>query len=287
MAKKSFVIPMSVVMILLSLIMLLPFLMMILTSLKTMEDIFSPRLIWIPEHIQWSNYIKAFSQGNWPRYFYNTFYVTAVTVLISLLINSFAGYAFAKLNFKGRDTLFLISLIGLMIPPQVTMIPVFLVLKHIPLANGNNWLGQGGLGWINSYNGLIAPYVAGSFGVFLFRQFFLQIPRELDDAAKIDGMGRLRAFFTIYVPLSKPVFATLIALKATASWNEYTWPLIITNTDSMKTVQIALTMFRDEYQTQWNLLMASTTIMVLPLLVLFVFTQRYFIEGIVNTGVKG
>lgn len=287
MVRKSYTIPVSVVMALLSIIMLVPFLMMILTSLKTMEEIFAPRFVWIPDKWQWSNYTEAFSKGDWGRYYFNTFYVTVVTVLVSLLINSFAGYAFAKLNFKGRNVLFFISLVGLMIPPQVTMIPVFVILKHIPFAGGNNWLGEGGLGWIDSYNGLIAPYVAGSFGVFLFRQFFLQIPKELDDAAKIDGMGRVRAFFKIYVPLSKPVFATLVALKAAASWNEYTWPLIITNSEHMKTVQLALSVFRDENQTQWNLMMASTTIMVLPLLVLFVFTQRYFIEGIVNTGVKG
>lgn len=287
MVKKTFIIPTSVVMGLLSLAMLVPFLLMVLTSLKTMNEIFSPHFIWFPKHIQWSNYTEAFSRGDWATYYSNTFYVTVVTVLISLVINSFAGYAFAKLNFKGRDTLFLISLIGLMIPPQVTMIPVFLILKHIPFAGGNDWQGGGGLGWIDSYNGLIAPYVAGSFGVFLFRQFFLQIPNELDDAAKIDGMGRIRAFVKIYLPLSKPVFATLIAIKATSSWNEYTWPLIITNSESMKTIQIALAMFSDESQTQWNLLMASTTIMVLPLLVLFIFTQRYFIEGIATSGIKG
>ncbi|MBM7566656.1 carbohydrate ABC transporter permease [Paenibacillus sacheonensis] len=287
MVKKSVTIPVSVVMVFVSLAMLVPFLMMVLTSLKTMDEIFAPHFVWIPDKWQWSNYKEAFSQGDWGRYYFNTTYVTVVTVVLSLLINSFAGYAFAKLNFKGRDLLFFISLVGLMIPPQVTMIPVFIILKHIPLAGGNDWVGHGGLGWIDSYNGLIAPYVAGSFGVFLFRQFFLQIPKELDDAAKIDGMGRVRAFFNIYVPLSKPVFATLIALKAVASWNEYTWPLIITSSEHMKTVQLALTVFRDENQTQWNLMMASTTIMVLPLLVLFVFTQRYFIEGIVSTGVKG
>ena len=287
MQKKTFLIPVSLFMQALTLAMLFPFFLMIITSLKTMDEIFSPQFIWIPERPDWANYIEAFQRGNWGIYFFNTFYVTVVTVIISLIINSTAGYAFAKLNFKGRDALFFISLIGLMVPPQVTMIPVFLLLKHIPLAGGNNLWGQGGLGWIDSYNGLIAPYVAGTFGVFLFRQFFLQIPKELDDAARIDGFGRLKAFLQIYVPLSKPVFATLVALKATSSWNEYTWPLIITMSDEMKTVQLALSMFRDENQVQWDLLMASTTIIVLPLLILFVFAQKTFIEGIVTTGIKG
>lgn len=287
MTNRTFAIPVSIVLLLLSLVMLFPFFLMILTSLKTMDDILSPRFVWFPEKLDWSNYTEALQRGNWGRYFFNTFYVTSVTVLISLAINSLAGYAFAKLRFKGRDTLFIISLIGLMIPPQVTMIPVFLLLKHIPFAGGNNWLGQGGLGWIDSYNGLIAPYVAGTFGVFLFRQFFLQIPKELDEAAIMDGMGRLRAFWHIYVPLSKPVFATLIAIKATSSWNEYTWPLVITNSDNMKTVQLALSMFRDEHQVQWDLLMAATTLIVIPLILIFLFTQKYFIEGIVTTGIKG
>lgn len=287
MTNRTFAIPVSIVLLLLSLVMLFPFFLMILTSLKTMDDIFAPRFVWFPEKLDWSNYTEALQRGNWGRYFFNTFYVTSVTVLISLAINSLAGYAFAKLRFKGRDTLFIISLIGLMIPPQVTMIPVFLLLKHIPFAGGNNWLGQGGLGWIDSYNGLIVPYVAGTFGVFLFRQFFLQIPKELDEAAIMDGMGRLRAFWHIYVPLSKPVFATLIAIKATSSWNEYTWPLVITNSDNMKTVQLALSMFRDEHQVQWDLLMAATTLIVIPLILIFLFTQKYFIEGIVTTGIKG
>jgi multiple sugar transport system permease protein len=287
MSQRRFIIPVSFIMLVFSIVMLFPFFLMIITSLKSMDEIFSPQFVWVPEHLDFANYAEALQSGDWGAYFSNTLYVTFVTVIISLIINSFAGYAFAKLNFKGRDLLFLISLIGLMIPPQVTMIPVFLVLKHIPLAGGNDLWGQGGLGWIDSYNGLIAPYVAGSFGVFLFRQFFLQIPLELDDAAKLDGMGRVKAFFQIYVPLSKPVFATLVALKATASWNEYTWPLIITNSDKMKTVQIALSIFRDENQVQWDLLMASTTMIVIPLLILFVLTQKYFIEGIVASGIKG
>ncbi|MEC0230464.1 carbohydrate ABC transporter permease [Paenibacillus alba] len=280
-------IALSIIVLIFTLLMIFPFLLMVLTSLKTMGDIMSPSFIFFPKTIVWHNYVEAMSRGNWGRYFFNSFFVTIITVIVSLLLNSIAGYCFARLNFKGRDLLFLISLIGLMIPPQVTMIPVFLILRHVPFAGGNDFLGQGGLGWINSYMGLIAPYVAGSFGVFLFRQFYLGFPKELDDAAKIDGLTRLQTFMYIYVPVSKPIFATLVALKATQSWNEYTWPLIVTNADSMKTVQLALTMFRDETQVQWNLLMSATTLIILPLLVLFLFTQKYFVEGIVTSGIKG
>ncbi|KIL37166.1 ABC transporter permease [Gordoniibacillus kamchatkensis] len=287
MEKTKYRIPVSAVMLVLSLVMLIPFGMMVLTSLKTMGEIQAPKFVFIPEHLSLSNYVQAMQRGQWGRYFFNSFYVTAITVIVSLLINSIAGYSFARLHFKGRDLLFLISLIGLMIPPQVTMIPVFLILKHVPFAGGNDWMGQGGLGWINSYMGLIAPYVAGSFGVFLFRQFYLNFPKDLDDAAKMDGLTAVKTYWHIYVPLSKPIFATLVALKATQSWNEYTWPLIVTNSDAMKTVQLALTLFRDETQVQWNLLMAATTLIVLPLMIVFLFAQKHFIEGIVTSGIKG
>jgi len=287
MENSKYRIPVSAVMLVLSLVMLIPFGLMVLTSLKTMGEIQAPQFVFIPEHISLDNYIQAMQRGDWSRYFFNSFFVTAVTVIISLLINSVAGYSFARLQFKGRDMLFLISLIGLMIPPQVTMIPVFLILKHVPFAGGNDWMGQGGLGWIDSYMGLIAPYVAGSFGVFLFRQFYLNFPKDLDDAAKMDGLSAIKTYWHIYVPLSKPIFATLVALKATQSWNEYTWPLIVTNSDAMKTVQLALTLFRDETQVQWNLLMAATTLIVLPLMVIFLLAQKHFIEGIVTTGIKG
>jgi multiple sugar transport system permease protein len=260
---------------------------MLATSLKTVGELQSEVFTFIPKNLAFNNYIEALSRGNWPRYFWNTFYVTFITVLISLIINSTAGYSFARLDFKGRNTLFIISLIGLMIPPQVTMLPLFIVLKKFPLAGGNDIFGNGGMGYINSYMGLIMPYVAGSFGVFLFRQFYLNFPRSLDDAAKIDGLGRIKTFLYIYAPLSKPIFATLACLKATQTWTEYTWPLIMTTNDQMKTVQLALTMFRDETSIQWNLMMAATALITLPLIILFFLAQKYFVEGIVTTGIKG
>jgi multiple sugar transport system permease protein len=213
--------------------------------------------------------------------------VTVVTVVVSLALNSSAGFAFARLAFPGRNLLFVLSLIGLMVPPQVTMVPVFLILKHVPLAGGNDILGRGGLGWIDSYMGLLAPFIAGSFGVFLFRQYYMNFPVSLDDAARIEGVHPLRRYSSIYLPLSQPVVATLIALKATHTWNQYTWPLIITVSDRMRTVQLALVVFRDEARVDWHLLMAATTVIVLPLILLFLFLQDYFVEGIVTSGIKG
>lgn len=271
---------------LLSFIMLIPFLLMILTSFKTMGEIYSPTFVFIPESISFSNYIEAMNRGDWITYLLNTVYVTVITVVASIILNSTAGYAFARLNFKGGDTLFKISLIGLMMPAQVTMVPVFIILKHFPLAGGNNIFGMGGFGFINTYTGLILPYIAGSFGVFLFRQFYLNFPRDLDEAAKLDGLNAFQIYTKIYMPLSKPIIATLVVLKSTSTWNEYIWPLIITNTDKMKTVQLALSVYRAEEQVDWNLLMAATTVIVLPLVVLFLALQRYFVEGIVTTGLK-
>ena len=275
------------VLIVISFMMIFPFLLMLSTSLKSMAELQRPVFSIIPDVLRFENYPKAMARGNWALYFWNSIYVTAWTVVLSLLFNSMAGFAFARLEFRFRESLFIISLIGLMIPPQVNMLPIYVILKYIPFAGGNDWLGRGGLGWLDSYWGLIAPYVAGSFGVFLFRQYYLTVPRALDDAAVIDGMSARQRFMYIYLPLSKPVMASLVALKATATWNEYTWPLIITMTTEMRTVQLALSLYKDEYTIEWELLMAATAVAIIPLLIVFLCAQRYFVEGIVTTGIKG
>ena len=275
------------VLIVISFLMIFPFILMLSTSLKSMAELQRPVFSIIPDVLRFENYPKAMARGNWALYFWNSIYVTAWTVVLSLLFNSMAGFAFARLEFRFRESLFIISLIGLMIPPQVNMLPIYVILKYIPFAGGNDWLGRGGLGWLDSYWGLIAPYVAGSFGVFLFRQFYLTFPRALDDAAVIDGMSARQRFMYIYLPLSKPVMASLVALKATATWNEYTWPLIITMTTEMRTVQLALSLYKDEYTIEWELLMAATAVAIIPLLIVFFCAQKYFVEGIVTTGIKG
>jgi multiple sugar transport system permease protein len=275
------------VLIVISFLMIFPFILMLSTSLKSMAELQRPVFSIIPDVLHFENYPKAMARGDWALYFWNSIYVTAWTVVLSLLFNSMAGFAFARLEFRFRESLFIISLIGLMIPPQVNMLPIYVILKYVPFAGGNDWLGRGGLGWLNSYWGLIAPYVAGSFGVFLFRQFYLTFPRALDDAAVIDGMSARQRFMYIYLPLSKPVMASLVALKATATWNEYTWPLIITMTTEMRTVQLALSLYKDEYTIEWELLMAATAVAIIPLLIVFFCAQRYFVEGIVTTGIKG
>lgn len=285
-SKMSITILLSAIMLAVALLMLFPFMLMVVTSFKTMGEIQSPTFSFIPHKWMFENYALAMSKGDWLRYFYNSFIVTVITVVASLVLNSMAGYAFARLRFPGRDILFFSVLIGIMVPSQVTMIPTFLMMKMFPLAGGNDLLGAGGIGLINSYAGLIFPFVAGSFGIFLCRQFFLTFPRALDEAAQIDGASTLRVFYQIYLPLSKPVLATLGIFKTTATWNDYMWPLIMTNSEQMRTVQLGLTMFRGETSVEWNLLMAATTLVVLPLMLLFLFAQKYFVQGIVTTGLK-
>lgn len=272
---------------LLCLMMGVPFLMTLSVSLQTMNEVYATELTLIPKVPQLINYENALSNGNWALYFENSLIVTVLTVVISLLINSMAGFAFARIPFRGREPLFMLILIGMMIPAQVTLIPVFLLIRGIPFAGGNNWLGQGGTGLMNTHAGLIIPYIAGSFGVFLCRQFYLGFPRELDDAAKMDGCGRFGQFIRIYLPLSGPVLASLSVLKFTGTWNEYTWPLVMTTKDSMRTVQIALSTFRDEGEIIWNQLMAATLVSGIPIYILFFFTQKHFVSGLLAGSVKG
>ena len=264
-----------------------PLVMTLSVSLQTMAEVNAPSPVMLPRPPQWANYPAAMANGNWPLYLYNSAVITVVTVLVSLVINSMAGFVFARIPFKGRSVVFVAILIGMMIPPQVTLIPVFAMLRHAPFAGGNDIMGNGGSGLLNTHLGLILPFVAGSFGVFLCRQFYLDFPKELDDAALIDGCGRFGQFARIYLPLSGPVLASLGILKFTGTWNEYTWPLVMTNGEALKTVQIALTAYRDEAVIYWNLLMAATLVAGLPIYLVFFFAQKHFVSGLLSGSVKG
>jgi multiple sugar transport system permease protein len=269
-----------------SLVALAPFIIMVLTSLKTMAEIDSARFALFPAVPRFVNYYLAMKSGEWLRYFLNSFGITAVTVCFAVLFNTIAGYAFARLTFPGRDIIFFMLLLGIMVPPQTAMVPAFLILRAFPLVGGNNIFGAGGTGLVNTYAGLIMPFVSGSIGIFLCRQFYVNFPKTLDDAAEIDGATKMRSFLQIYTPLSKPLIAVLIITKTTATWNDYVWPLIITNGNKHMTVQLALTIFRSDYTVQWNQLMAATTLVVLPLVIVFFLFQKYFVAGIVTTGLK-
>jgi len=270
-----------------ALTMVLPFLWMLSTSLKPESEIFHFPPNWFPSLWKWANYSEAMSAAPFGRYFVNTAIYAAAITLSNLLLCSMAAYAFARLRFRGRNILFILTLGTMMVPGQVTMVPVFILLKRWPFLGGNDWLGIGGHGLLNSYTGLILPGAVGAFGIFLLRQFFMTLPRDLEDAARIDGCSEIGIYWRIILPLSAPALATLGIFTFTAAWNEFLWPLLIMSKDSMKTLQIGLQVFQTQYTTRWDLLMAGTVVVTLPVLVIFLLGQRYFTRGIALSGMKG
>ena len=267
--------------------MLLPFAWMLSTSLKPADQLFTVPPTWIPRQPQWDTYLKAMSAGNFARYAANSLVLGVANTVTNVALAALAGYAFARLRFPGRTVLFVVVLATLMVPYQVTIIPLFVIIRHIPLFGGNDLLGQGGIGWINSYWGLIVPGAVGAFGIFLLRQFFRTLPVELEDAARIDGAGEFRIFWQIMLPLATPALATLAIFSFQAGWNAFLWPLLITTTDDMRTMQVGLTVFVQQYSTQWDQLMAATVVATVPVIVVFAVGQRLLVRGIAFTGLKG
>ncbi len=251
---------------------LAPFLWMISTSLKDLNDIFVYPPKWLPSKFHFENFKRAFQAAPFGRYYLNSVFV-AVSVTIGQLITcSMAAFAFARLKFWGRDVLFMIFLGTMMIPGQVTMIPTFMVL---------HWLG-----WIDTYKALIVPGLASAFGTFLLRQFFLTIPKELEEAAYIDGCSRFKVLWKIIIPLSKPALATLAIFTFMGVFNDFMWALIVISGDEMRTVQLGLAIFRDRYLTDWDLMMAGSVTATLPILIIFFAAQKWFIKGITLSGLK-
>ncbi len=266
--------------------MLLPFLWMVSTSLKPESQIFSSPT-WIPHVWKWHNYVEAMQAAPFARYFANTVLYAGLLTLSNLFFCSLAAYAFARLRFRGKNLLFVLVLGTMMIPGQVTMVPVFIMLKHWPLAGGNDLFGGGGHGLLNNYVGLVLPGAVGAFGIFLLRQFFMTLPRELEDAARLDGCSEFAVYWRIILPLATPALATLGIFTFTAAWNEFLWPLLITSKDSMKTLQLGLQIFQTQYTTRWDLLMAGTVVVTIPVLIVFLLGQKYFTRGIAMSGMKG
>lgn len=276
-----------VILVLIGCIMIGPFFWMVSTSLKQDSEIFTLPVTWLPKVPQFGNYVEALQAGNFPRYFLNSAVVTISVLIIQLLFCSMAAYSFARLNFPYRDLLFLAVLITLMIPYQATIVPVFVLLKKFPLCGGNNFLGQGGKGLVDSYPGLILPQAVNVFGVFLLRQFFKTLPSDLEDAARIDGCSEPGIYWKIILPLSKPALATLAIFSFITTWNAFIWPLIITTSEEMATVQLGLTMFQTQYTTEWRLLMCVSSLAILPVLALFAVGQKYYVRGIALSGIRG
>ncbi|EAH0870025.1 TPA: carbohydrate ABC transporter permease, partial [Listeria monocytogenes] len=207
-------------------------------------------------------------------------------VLTNLFFGSLAGYAFAKLPFKGKKGLFMTFLGSMMIPAVVTMIPSFLVLKNFPLMGGNDITGHGGMGFINTYWAILIPGAAGAFSIFFMKQFFETLPDELSEAARIDGCSEFKIFWKIYMPLAKTALATLGIMTFQAGWNQFMWPLIVLNSQKMMTVQVGLASFQYNESANYGALMAGTIVSTIPVLFVFIFAQKYFVEGIAHNGGK-
>lgn len=272
--------------VLISLITVYPFLWMIATSFKPEAEIYSNSLSLFSDKFSLNNYKKAFEVIPFGRYFLNSFYLAAMGVLTNVFLGALAGYSFAKLKFKGRKAMFSLLLSSMMIPGVITMIPQFLVLKNFPLAGGNDIFGQGGQGLINHYAAIILPGAVGAYAVFFMKQFFETLPDDLAEAARVDGCSEFRIFWNIYLPLILPAAVTLGIMTFQSGWNSFMWPMIVLNSKEMMTVQVGLAAFQYQYNTQYGPLMAGTVISVIPTLLLFIFAQKYYIQGIAFSGGK-
>ncbi|KXK31988.1 MAG: L-arabinose transport system permease protein AraQ [Candidatus Hinthialibacteria bacterium OLB16] len=253
--------------------MALPFIWMISTSVKSEHEVFQPGFHLIPGVVKWDNYHEVTHQIPFADYYWNSVVVSSSITFGQVLTSAMAAFAFARLRFPGRDRLFLFYLATLMVPGAVLMIPNFILLSHLRL--------------IDTYAGLILPSMFSAYGTFLLRQFFLTIPRELEDAARIDGCGYWGIFHHIAIPLSLPGIATLAIFAFLGSWQSFFWPLIITYSEELKTLPVGLSAFNRLYGTRYTLLMAGSTMMLVPIVVVFLFGQRYFISGIRLGALKG
>ncbi|EUJ45805.1 carbohydrate ABC transporter permease [Listeria riparia] len=271
---------------LISLITVFPLIWTLSTSFKPASEILSNSMNLIPKMFTWENYKDVFNTTPFARYLFNSLVLAVGGVLTNLFFGSLAGYAFAKLPFKGKKGLFMIFLGSMMIPAIVTMIPSFLVLKNFPLVGGNDIFGHGGMGFINTYWAILIPGAAGAFSIFFMKQFFETLPDELSEAARIDGCSEFKIFWRIYMPLAKTALATLGIMTFQAGWNQFMWPLIVLNSQKMMTVQVGLASFQYNESANYGALMAGTIISTIPVLLVFIFAQKYFVEGIAHNGGK-
>jgi multiple sugar transport system permease protein len=246
---------------------------MVSTSCKGPAEIFTQTPSIIPKAPTLDNFRNLLQAANLGRSFLNSLIFAIGMTILSVLCNAMAAYGFAKLSFPGREKLFALLLLTMMVPGQVTMMPVFLILKS--------------LGLLNSFTGLIIPGVASVFGIFMLRQFMQAVPEEILEAARIDGCGEFRIFFMIMLPLCRPILATLAIFSFIGAWNEFFWPLIIMLREDMQTLPVALANLNGQFNTDWGLLMAGSVLVVIPVIIVFLMAQKHYIRGIADGGVKG
>ncbi len=278
-----------------SLIFIAPFAWLVSSSLKDIGAIFSWPPDWIPNDPTLDNYKLFLGLGEEDarsaqfvgRWFLNSAFVATSVTVLQLFFNSLAAYAFAKRQFPGRRTIFVLFLATMMIPPQVTLIPTYLVLRYMPLFGGNDLFGAGGHGMLDSYYGLILPGAVSAFGIFFLRQYMLSIPDELLDAARIDGASEFRIYWRVVLPLSKPALAATGIFTFMYAWEDFFWPLIIITSPDLYTVPLGLTLYIVRNRTAWDIVMAGSVLATIPMIIAFIFFQRHIIRGITLTGMKG
>ena len=253
-------------------IMFFPIYWMLVTTIVPREEAYSRELHLIPQTIVFDNYINGWTNSPWPRWYGNTMIIVGVSVFGLTIFSLMAGFAFAKYEFRGRNILFLIILSTLMIPLQVLLIPRFLLLAKF--------------GWVNTYWGVIGPHMADPFGLFFARQFMLDLPDELLEAARLDGADELTIFRKVVLPLTRPAIAVLVILGFSGRWNAFAWPLVALPRKEMFTVQLGINFMKGEYATDYPALIAMVVVSLIPIVIVFLSFQKYFVQGIARTGIK-
>jgi multiple sugar transport system permease protein len=240
----------------------------------------------LPSVWQWVNYPDALAFAPFGTYFRNSLIIAVSHTVINVVLAAMAGYALARLPFRGRSVLLMLVLATMMIPTFTKIVPQYLIAKTMPFFGGNDFLGRGGSGWLDSWWGLIVPGAVTPLAIFLFRQFYLSLPRELEEAGRLDGLGEFGIFARVMTPLMKPAIATVALITFENSWNNFVWPLIVTRSVDLRVIQVGLAAFQQTDATLWEYMMAGTVLATVPMIVLFLFTQRYFVQGFATAGIK-
>lgn len=256
-----------------SISILVPFAWMVLTSVKPSNEVLQMPPKWIPSKFLWRNYAEAYKAVTFGQYFFNSVFVAICVTAGELITTILAAFAFSNIDFKFKHIIFIILISTMMVPSEILLVPNYVTLSEF--------------GWINSYKALIIPWCASIFSIFLLRQQFLKIPDSYYKAAKMDGCSDFRYLFTIMVPMSIPTLMSISILKFIICWNSYMWPLIVTNTTEMRTLPVALAAFSTEAGTKYNMLMAFSAMIIIPILIMYFFTQKHIIKGIGKSGLKG
>ena len=259
-----------------ALIFVSPLIWMIASSLKPEAGIFkglNSLSTFIPKDASLNNYVEVFERINMWKFIFNSLFYVLVIIVLDLLVNSLCGYALAKFEFKGKNALLTLVISLMVFPAEAIMLPMYREMAD--------------LGWINTWASLIVPFIAKCFCIYMFRQFFLDIPNDLLEAAKIDGCGPIKTFFTVVVPISGTVYATILILDFVAHWNDFMWPLLVVTGEEKRTIQLAIQTFFGSKPINYGPIMASLTVSAIPMLIMFIFLQKYYVEGIASTGIKG